>query len=140
MPPDVRTDSSAAPDRPLVLIVIDGWGCASDGPANAIALAKTPTMDRLWETCPHTAVEASGLAVGLPAGQFGNSEVGHLNIGAGYTVLQDLPRIDDEIESGKFFETPALAVAVERVKQGASSGGRPPRLHLMGLFSNGGVH
>ena len=126
MPPDIRSDSSAS-SRPLVLIVIDGWGCAAAGPANAISLAKTPTMDRLWETCPHTTVDASGLAVGLPAGQFGNSEVGHLNIGAGYTVLQDLPRIDDDIESGTFFENPALVEAVERVKQGASAAGRAPR-------------
>lgn len=139
MPPDVRSDSSAS-SRPLVLIVIDGWGCAAAGPANAISLAKTPTMDRLWETCPHTTVDASGLAVGLPAGQFGNSEVGHLNIGAGYTVLQDLPRIDGDIESGTFFENPALVEGVERVKQGASAAGRAPRLHLMGLYSHGGVH
>jgi 2,3-bisphosphoglycerate-independent phosphoglycerate mutase len=140
MSPDARSDTSSAPSRPLVLIVIDGWGCAADGPSNAISLANTPTMDRLWETCPRTTVEASGLAVGLPAGQFGNSEVGHLNIGAGYTVLQDLPRIDDEIESGKFFDNPALVGAVEHVKQSPAGGGRQPRLHLMGLFSHGGVH
>jgi 2,3-bisphosphoglycerate-independent phosphoglycerate mutase len=140
MPPDAHADTSAARSRPLVLIVIDGWGCAAAGPANAIAIANTPTMDRLWDSCPHTTVEASGLAVGLPADQFGNSEVGHLNIGAGYTVLQDLPRIDDQIESGEFFDNPALVGAVGHVKRGTTGGGRPPRLHLMGLFSNGGVH
>jgi 2,3-bisphosphoglycerate-independent phosphoglycerate mutase len=124
-----------------VLIVIDGWGCAPDGPANAIALAKTPVMDRLWKSAPHTTVEASGVDVGLPEGQIGNSEVGHLNIGAGYTVLQDLPRIDHEIESGEFFKNAALVGAVEHVKQGKPNAhGRAPRLHLMGLFSDGGVH
>ena len=139
MAPDARPATSSSP-RPLVLIVIDGWGCAADGPANAISLADTPTMDRLWQTCPHTTVDASGLAVGLPAGQFGNSEVGHLNIGAGYTVLQDLPRIDDEIESGRFFKNPALVGAAEHVKKSTSGGGSGRRLHLMGLFSHGGVH
>src|SRR5436190_3872290 len=125
MAPDVRTETSSAPApstrRQLVLIVIDGWGCAPDGPSNAITVANTPTMDRLERTCPHTTVEASGEAVGLPEGQIGNSEVGHLNIGAGYTVLQDLPRIDHEIESGEFFENPALVGAVEYVKQGAAA-------------------
>jgi 2,3-bisphosphoglycerate-independent phosphoglycerate mutase len=124
-----------------VLIVIDGWGVAPDGPANAVSLAKTPVMDALWERAPHTTVEASGVHVGLPEGQIGNSEVGHLNIGAGYTVLQDLPRIDHEIETGAFFENPALVGAVEHVKKGAANAdGRAPRLHLMGLFSDGGVH
>jgi len=142
MPSDDRSGSTTRPVRPLVLIVIDGWGVAPDGPANAVSLAKTPVMDDLWERCPHTTVEASGVHVGLPEGQIGNSEVGHLNIGAGYTVLQDLPRIDHEIQTGAFFENPALVGAVEHVKQGAKegAGGRPPRLHLMGLFSDGGVH
>lgn len=116
--------------RPVVLVVIDGWGIAVDGPANAISVANTPVMDELWERAPHTTVEASGTQVGLPEGQIGNSEVGHLNIGAGYPVLQDLPRIDNEIETGAFFENEALVGAVE-------SGGR---LHLMGLLSDGGVH
>ena len=98
MPSDDRSGSTTRPVRPLVLIVIDGWGVAPDGPANAVSLAKTPVMDDLWERCPHTTVEASGVHVGLPEGQIGNSEVGHLNIGAGYTVLQDLPRIDHEID------------------------------------------
>src|SRR5688572_20685429 len=140
MPSDARSGSTNRPTRPLVLIVIDGWGVAPDGPANAITLAKTPVMDRLQESVPFTTVEASGVHVGLPEGQIGNSEVGHLNIGAGYTVLQDLPRIDHEIESGSFFENPALVGAVEHVKKGADGAdSRPPRLHLMGLFSDGGV-
>ena len=141
MPSDDRSGSTTRSTRPLVLIVIDGWGVAPDGPANAISLAKTPVMDALWQDAPHTTVEASGVHVGLPEGQIGNSEVGHLNIGAGYTVLQDLPRIDHEIESGDFFENPALVGAVEHVKNGAADAdGRSPRLHLMGLFSDGGVH
>jgi 2,3-bisphosphoglycerate-independent phosphoglycerate mutase len=140
-PPDSSPASLTESARPLVLIVIDGWGIAPDSPSNAITLAQTPVMDRLWNTAPHTTVEASGEAVGLPSGQIGNSEVGHLNIGAGYTVLQDLPRIDREIESGEFFENPALVGAMEYVKEAAPDGhGRAPRLHLMGLFSDGGVH
>jgi 2,3-bisphosphoglycerate-independent phosphoglycerate mutase len=141
MSSDDRSGSTNRSARPLVLIVIDGWGCAPDGRSNAVSLAKTPVMDRLWERAPHTTVEASGVHVGLPEGQIGNSEVGHLNIGAGYTVLQDLPRIDHEIESGTFFDNPALVGAVEHVKNGKpSAAGRSPRLHLMGLFSDGGVH
>ena len=141
MPSDARPESTSKTPRPLVLIVIDGWGIAPDGPANAIGLAKTPVMDDLWQRAPHTEVEASGVDVGLPEGQIGNSEVGHLNVGAGYTVLQDLPRIDHDIETGAFFENEALVRAVDRVKQGAQHGAsRPPRLHLMGLFSDGGVH
>ncbi len=122
--------------RPLALIIIDGWGCAPAGPSNAVAVAETPTMDRLLASSPHTTVEASGTAVGLPAGQIGNSEVGHLNIGAGYPVLQDLPRIDREIETGAFFENPALVGAVEHVL----AAGAGASLHLIGLFSDGGVH
>ena len=127
--------------RQVVLIVIDGWGVAPDGPSNAIRLAKTPTMDRLWSTSPRTTVAASGEDVGLPAGQIGNSEVGHLNIGAGYPVLQDLPRIDHEIQTGAFFENSALVGAVEHVRAGADMPpGERPSLHLMGLYSDGGVH
>ena len=127
--------------RQVVLIVIDGWGVAPDGPANAITLAKTPTMDRLWQTSPRTTVAASGEDVGLPAGQIGNSEVGHLNVGAGFPVLQDLPRIDHEIAAGTFFENAALVGAVEHVCAGANKpAGERPALHLMGLYSDGGVH
>jgi 2,3-bisphosphoglycerate-independent phosphoglycerate mutase len=141
MPSDDRSGSKNRSTRRLVLIVIDGWGCAPDGLANAVSLATTPNMDALWQRAPHTTVEASGVHVGLPEGQIGNSEVGHLNIGAGYTVLQDLPRIDHEIEIGAFFENRALVGAVEHAKNGApNADGLPPRLHLMGLFSDGGVH
>ncbi|MCC6175458.1 MAG: 2,3-bisphosphoglycerate-independent phosphoglycerate mutase [Chloroflexi bacterium] len=135
----MASDARPAPVRPLVLIVIDGWGIGPPGPNNAIARANTPTMDRLWTSCPHTAVEASGTAVGLPAGQIGNSEVGHLNVGAGYTVLQDLPRIDHAIDTGEFFANPAFLGAIEHVTQGRG-GPNPRRLHILGLFSAGGVH
>ena len=119
---------------PCVLIILDGWGIAPAGAGNAIALADTPNMDRYWDTCPHSALEASGLAVGLPEGQIGNSEVGHLNLGAGYRVLQELPRIDEAIKSGSFFENEALCVAVDRARDTGAT------LHLLGLFSSGGVH
>jgi 2,3-bisphosphoglycerate-independent phosphoglycerate mutase len=122
------------PIRPCVLIILDGWGMAPPGPGNAIALAETPVMDRLWASAPHSTLAASGLAVGLPEGQIGNSEVGHLNLGAGYRVLQELPRIDEEIESGRFFENPALLGAVNHALD------RDATLHLLGLFSYGGVH
>ncbi|HEX2325537.1 MAG TPA: 2,3-bisphosphoglycerate-independent phosphoglycerate mutase, partial [Chloroflexota bacterium] len=120
--------------RPCVLIILDGWGIAPPGPGNAIALAQTPVMDRLWASAPHSTLAASGLAVGLPEGQIGNSEVGHLILGAGYRVLQELPRIDEEIESGRFFQNPALLGAVKHALD------RDATLHLLGLFSYGGVH
>jgi 2,3-bisphosphoglycerate-independent phosphoglycerate mutase len=129
-----RSEDPMAPRRPLALIVLDGWGCAPPSPANALTVAETPVMDRLWERYPHATVEASGLAVGLPAGQIGNSEVGHLNIGAGYTVLQDLPRIDREIADGTFFTNPALVGAVKAVRESSAT------LHVIGLYSDGGVH
>jgi 2,3-bisphosphoglycerate-independent phosphoglycerate mutase len=117
---------------PVCLVVLDGWGLAPPGPGNAVELAKTPTFDRLWADYPHTALAASGRAVGLPDGQMGNSEVGHLNLGAGRVVRQDLVRIDEEIESGAFFDNPALVAACDRAQ------GRT--LHLLGLVSDGGVH
>src|SRR5579871_6702301 len=119
--------------EPLVcLVVLDGWGLAPPGPGNAVELARTPVFDRLWAEYPHTQVAASGRAVGLPDGQMGNSEVGHTNLGAGRVVRQDLVRIDDDIESGAFFENPVLVEACERGRAGA--------LHLLGLVSDGGVH
>jgi 2,3-bisphosphoglycerate-independent phosphoglycerate mutase len=119
--------------RPLVcLVVLDGWGLAPAGPGNAVDLADTPTFDRLWATYPHTQLDASGRAVGLPDGQMGNSEVGHTNLGAGRVVRQDLVRIDDDIESGAFFEN---AVLVDACRQARGSA-----LHLLGLVSDGGVH
>ena len=99
---------SPAPLPSVALVILDGWGLAPDGPGNAVSLADTPVFDELWEPCPHTQLEASGEAVGLPPGQMGNSEVGHLNLGAGTVVKQDLARIDEAIESGEFFRNEAL--------------------------------
>lgn len=121
-------------NRPCVLIILDGWGLAPPGPGNALSLARTPNMDRLWATGPHSALAAAGLAVGLPQGQIGNSEVGHLNLGAGYRVLQELPRIDEAIASGQFFQNTALTQAVDHARDHGAT------LHLLGLFSHGGVH
>ena len=120
------------PDRrqPVVLVILDGWGCAPPGPGNAVELAETPVFDRLWAEYPHTTIKASGEAVGLPAGQMGNSEVGHLTIGSGRILDQDLQRINRAIADGSFFENPALKAAFDR-------GGD---VHLLGLVSRGGVH
>ena len=120
---------------PLVaLVVLDGWGCAPAGPGNAVELAETPTFDRLWAECPHTTIAASGEAVGLPEGQMGNSEVGHLTIGSGRVLDQDLMRVNRAIRDGSLFENDALVGAFERAK---SRGGS---VHLLGLVSQGGVH
>ncbi len=124
-------------DLPLpgvALVILDGWGIAPAGPGNAISLARTPVFDELWSGFPHTQLEASGQAVGLPEGQMGNSEVGHLNLGAGTVVKQDLARIDDSIADGTFFANEALRGACAAARE---SGGR---LHLVGLVSSGGVH
>jgi len=118
----------------VVLLVLDGWGYRAEREGNAIALAATPTWDTLISRHPHTLLEASGLAVGLPCGQMGNSEVGHLNLGAGRVVPQDLVRIDDAVENGSFFENEAFLALCGRVRE---SGGT---LHLTGLLGNGGVH
>jgi 2,3-bisphosphoglycerate-independent phosphoglycerate mutase len=119
------------PRQPLVaLIILDGWGCAPPGPGNAVELADTPNFDRLWRTYPHTTLDASGEAVGLPPGQMGNSEVGHLTIGSGRVLFQDLMRVNKAIEDGSFFGNPALLGAFERGE----------RVHLLGLVSHGGVH
>lgn len=120
--------------KPVVLIILDGWGLAPEGPGNAIALAKTPNFDRFWAAYPHTQLEASGEAVGLPRGEMGNSETGHLNIGAGRIVYQDLPRINMSIAEGTFFKIPTLLMAAEHVKKNNTN------LHLMGLVSDAGVH
>jgi 2,3-bisphosphoglycerate-independent phosphoglycerate mutase len=120
--------------RPVVLVVLDGWGYREEREGNAIALANVPTWDRLWSRAPRTLLEASGLAVGLPEGQMGNSEVGHLNLGAGRVVMQDLVRINLSIRDGTFFRNPAFLRACECVKR---SGGT---LHLLGLIGSGGVH
>ena len=126
---------SQLPVPSLALVVLDGWGLAPAGPGNAISLAETPNFDRLWSEYPHTQLSAQGRDVGLPDGQMGNSEVGHLNLGAGAVVKQDLTRIDDAIADGSFFENEPLRAACERAR---SSPGR--RLHLLGLVSDGGVH
>jgi 2,3-bisphosphoglycerate-independent phosphoglycerate mutase len=120
--------------RPVALIILDGWGIADASPGNAVSLADTPTFDRLWSEQPHTMLSASGTDVGVRPGQFGNSEVGHLNIGAGFIVNQAIRQIDVAIENGEFQENPALLAAIRNAKQR----GRP--LHLMGLLSDGGVH
>jgi 2,3-bisphosphoglycerate-independent phosphoglycerate mutase len=126
----------SAPHVPaLALIVLDGWGLAPPGPGNAISLAETPVFDELWEGCPHTRLSASGRDVGLPDGQMGNSEVGHLNLGAGTIVRQDLTRLDDAVADGSFFENPVLKQACERARSSPRG-----RLHLLGLVSDGGVH
>ncbi|HSR94730.1 MAG TPA: 2,3-bisphosphoglycerate-independent phosphoglycerate mutase [Solirubrobacterales bacterium] len=119
----------------LALIILDGWGLAPAGPGNAISLAQTPVFDRLWDGHPHTQLSAQGRDVGLPDGQMGNSEVGHLNLGAGAIVKQDLARIDDSIADGSFFENEALLAACDRARRSPRG-----RLHLLGLVSDGGVH
>ena len=119
--------------RPVVLLVLDGWGIAPRGPGNAVALAKTPRLDALLATYPHAKLEASGRAVGLPDGVMGNSEVGHLTMGAGYIQYQELVRINDAIRDGSFFKNDALRDAATAVREHGT-------LHLMGLLSTGGVH
>jgi 2,3-bisphosphoglycerate-independent phosphoglycerate mutase len=120
--------------RPLVLTILDGWGYRAQTEANAIALARKPTYDKLLAEYPNTLLHASDHFVGLPDGQMGNSEVGHLNIGAGRIVQMDITRIDALIASGEFFQQPAIVDAMKRAREGNRS------LHLFGLLSDGGVH
>src|SRR5213079_1899075 len=120
--------------KPLVLIILDGWGYRAETKANAIALARKPNYDRLLSEYPNTLIHTSGKYVGLHDGQMGNSEVGHLNIGAGRVVYMDITKIDLMIEKGDFFTNEALLAAMKH----ARSGGR--RLHVFGLLSDGGVH
>ena len=120
--------------RPVMLVVLDGWGWREDAANNAVLEARTPSFNRLWSSCPHGFLHTSGKDVGLPPGQMGNSEVGHLNIGAGRVVMQDLPRIDDAIASGEIARMPAVIDFIATLKQ---SGGT---CHLLGLVSPGGVH
>lgn len=129
----MTTRSSGRP-RPFVLIIMDGWGINPRKDGNAIALARTPNLDKLATQWPHTSVRTSGVAVGLPEGQMGNSEVGHQNIGAGKRVLQDYTRVSESIEDGSFYQNPALLKAIEHVKRNSS------RLHICGLLGTGGVH
>ena len=122
------------PKSPVVLVVLDGWGYRAEREGNAIALANTPTWDALVKRHPHTLLEASGRAVGLPQGQMGNSEVGHLNLGAGRVVVQDLVRIGESIADGAFYRNPVFVESCDRAK---ANGGT---VHLMGLLGKGGVH
>src|ERR1700690_4145434 len=118
--------------KPLVLIILDGWGYRAETKANAIALARKPTYDRLLREYPNTLIHTSGPPVGLPVGQMGNSEVGHLNIGPGRIVHMDSTRIDQLIADGELYRQPLLIEAMER--------GRAAQLHFLGLVSDGGVH
>lgn len=122
------------PHRPLALIILDGWGYSDDAKHNAIMAADTPVWDQLWQHYPHTLINASGAGVGLPGEQMGNSEVGHLNIGAGRVVYQEFTRIGQAIKTGSFFENSALTSGVD----GAVKNGKA--VHILGLLSDGGVH
>ena len=120
--------------KPVMLMILDGFGIAPSSEGNAVALAKKPNFDRLMKEYPHTNLQASGMAVGLPEGQMGNSEVGHLNIGAGRIVYQELTRITKSISDKDFFENEALLKAMKNAKENNTA------LHLLGLLSDGGVH
>lgn len=120
--------------KPRMLLILDGWGLSEETKGNAIAQANTPNFDRIWNNYPHTELNASGLEVGLPKGQMGNSEVGHLNIGAGRIIYQEFTRINKEIEEGGLFKNEALLGAIQNAKQNNTN------LHLLGLLSDGGVH
>lgn len=122
------------PKKPLLLMILDGWGISPEHEHNAVAQARTPNMTRLSAEYPSSEIDGSGLSVGLPAGQMGNSEVGHTNIGAGRVVYQDLTRISKSIQDGDFFENPALIDCMQKARAGSG------RLHLAGLLSDGGVH
>ncbi|MCJ8500936.1 2,3-bisphosphoglycerate-independent phosphoglycerate mutase [Desulfatitalea alkaliphila] len=120
--------------KPVMLMILDGWGIAPPSAGNAVHLARTPHLDRLMADCPHSRLQTCGPAVGLPEGVMGNSEVGHLNLGAGRIVFQDLLRIDNAIADGRFFENPVLQKAMQRAAAGNGA------VHLIGLLSDGGVH
>ncbi len=124
---------SALP-RPVLLCILDGWGHREDSKDNAIALADTPNWDRFLTTYPHAMLQTSGLAVGLPDGQMGNSEVGHMNLGAGRVVMQDLPRVDQAVADGSLAKNPALVETIAALKETKGT------FHLLGLLSPGGVH
>src|SRR5512142_531724 len=125
---DLPSGPDKLPAKSCVLVVLDGWGLAPDGPGNAISQAETPVFDELWSTYPHSQLIACGRAVGLPEGQMGNSEVGHMNLGAGAVVVQDLTRIDEAAESGGFESNQVLRDAFSGTE----------RVHLIGLVSDGG--
>src|SRR4029077_1647905 len=115
--------------RPVMLVVLDGWGWREEKADNAVRQAKTPAFDRLWANGPHAFLRTDGREVGLPPGQMGNSEVGHMNIGAGRVVMQDLPRITDAIASGEIKKAPALTALIDKLKQSKGT------CHLIGLVS-----
>jgi 2,3-bisphosphoglycerate-independent phosphoglycerate mutase len=127
--------AESIPVPSVALVILDGWGLAPDGPGNAVSQASTPVFDELWASYPKATLRAGGRDVGLPDGQMGNSEVGHLNLGAGAVVKQDLARIDDAVADGSFFENEALRAACDAARRGPRG-----RLHLVGLVSDGGVH
>ena len=118
----------------VTLVILDGWGCAAPGPGNAVEAAHTPVFDRLWREYPHTTLAASAEAVGLPPGQMGNSEVGHLTIGSGRILFQDLQRVNGAVRDGSFFDNAVLRGAFDRAHD------RGGDVHLLGLVSHGGVH
>ncbi|MEK9910568.1 MAG: 2,3-bisphosphoglycerate-independent phosphoglycerate mutase, partial [Candidatus Puniceispirillum sp.] len=127
--------SSYIPSKgPVVLCIMDGWGHRAEGENNAVAMAQTPVFDHLMATCPHSFLAASGVDVGLPDGQVGNSEVGHMNIGAGRIVMQDLPRINAAVDDGSLASHPVLGALAKNTH---AAGGT---VHVMGLLSPGGVH
>lgn len=120
--------------KPILLLILDGWGYSKKSKHNAIALANTPHWDHLIQTCPHTLLKASGLSVGLPEGQMGNSEVGHLTIGAGRVIYQDLTRINKSISDGDFFKNKVFLSALKTAKESQKN------IHILGLLSTGGIH
>lgn len=141
-PPHTKRSGDTKRPTTTALVVLDGWGYREDATHNAVAAAKTPFFDKIWKECPHSLLQASGLAVGLPEGQMGNSEVGHSTIGAGAIIDTDLVRIDKAATAGEFLSNPAMKALYDHVKkhqraQGASS---DAVLHVMGLVSDGGVH
>lgn len=131
---DIENNNRQERRRPALLCILDGWGYRREADNNATVLAPTPNLDRLFETCPFALLDTSGESVGLPAGQMGNSEVGHMNLGGGRVVMQDLPKIDAAVASGEINSNPRLTEFITKLK---AAGGR---CHLMGLISPGGVH
>ncbi len=122
------------PSKSVVLVILDGWGHRDETDFNAIAAARKPVWDRLWKECPHTLIKTSGSAVGLPSGQMGNSEVGHLNLGAGRVVYQEFTRVSRSIKTGSFFTNLTLTSAIDKARENGKA------VHIMGLLSPGGVH
>jgi len=131
---EIKIDFMPNMPKPVVLIIFDGWGYSESPEYNAIDNAKTPIWDELWENYPHTLIEGSGAEVGLPSGQMGNSEVGHLNLGSGRVVYQEFTRVSRAIRTGSFFTNDTLCEAIEQAKENNSA------IHILGLLSPGGVH